>query len=72
MFWNLQKNGKNLYIKYANDILEIAKYIVISKSEYVDYDDITNMKYKLIKNGYYQIENGRTYECDMFLWKLNL
>jgi|LakMenEpi03Aug12_release.lakeMendotaPanAssembly.Ray.scaffolds.fasta_scaffold235312_3 hypothetical protein len=67
--------GKKLYIKYANDIidiLEIAKYIVISKSEYVDYDDINNMKYQLIKNGYYQIKNGRTYECDMFLWKLNL
>ena len=41
---------KNLYIKYANDIidiLEIAKYIVISKSEYVDYDDITNIIYIL-------------------------
>ena len=70
---NYGKNPPLVYIKYAYDIidiLKIAKDIVINETEYVDYDDITNMNNKLIKNGYYQIETGKTCECGMFLWIL--
>ena len=58
------------YVRLSNsydEILEVATDYFINESEDSEQSDIDRMLTELKTNAEYEIPNGRSYECDMYL-----